>query len=201
VDAFDCYTLHWPDAWAYQGPLERLAERPVAEMEALAFPEDEDGERARADTTLAESWANLEAVHEHGLARTLGVCNVSRDQLRTVLETGTVPPALVQIERHPYQPRTDLVEFCHDRGIRVVAHSPLSAPGLLEESVIADIAAERDWSPAEVVLAWNVSEGVVPIPSSTGPDHVVANLAAGRLRLDRDDRERLAALADPTFER
>lgn len=201
VDAFDCYTLHWPDAWAYQGPLERLAERPVAEMEALAFPEDEDGERPRADLTLAESWANLETVYEHGLTRTLGVCNVSREQLTTILETGTVPPALVQVERHPYQPRTDLVEFCHERGIRVVAHSPLSAPGLLEEPVLADIAAERDWSPAEVVLAWNVSEGVVPIPSSTDPDHVVTNLGAGRLRLDRDDRERLAELEDPAFER
>jgi diketogulonate reductase-like aldo/keto reductase/predicted dehydrogenase len=201
VDAFDCYTLHWPEAWTYQGPLERLAERPVAEMEALAFPEDEDGERARADMTLAESWANLEAVHEHGLARTLGVCNVSRDQLRTILEAGTVPPAIVQVERHPYQPRTELVEFCHERGIRVIAHSPLSAPGLLEEPVLAAIADERGVSPAEVVIAWNVTAGVVPIPSSTDPEHIVGNLGAGRLRLDRDDRERLAELEDPAFER
>jgi diketogulonate reductase-like aldo/keto reductase/predicted dehydrogenase len=201
VDAFDCYTLHWPDAWAYQGPLDRLAERPTGEMESLVFPEDDDGQRATADLSLVESWANLEAVHEHGLARTLGVCNVSVDQLQAIIETATIPPAIVQVERHPYQPRTDLVDYCHERGIRVVAHSPLSAPGLLGESVLADIAAERGWSPAEVVLAWNVTDGVVPIPSSNDPDHVVANLAAGRLRLDDDERDRIATLADPDFER
>jgi alcohol dehydrogenase (NADP+) len=201
IDAFDCYTLHWPEAWAYQGPLDRLAERPIDEMEALVFPEDEHGERATADRTLAESWANLEAVHEQGLARTLGVCNVSLDDLRTILDTGSIPPAIVQIERHPYQPRSELVEYCHERGIRVVAHSPLSAPGLLDEPVVAEIAAERGWSPAEVVLAWNVTDGVVPIPSSTDPGHVVANLGAGRLRLDTAERERIGALEAPDFER
>ncbi|MFC7249449.1 aldo/keto reductase [Halomicroarcula sp. GCM10025324] len=201
VDAFDCYALHWPDAWQYQGPLERLAERPTAEAEALTFPTDDRGDRATADLSLTESWAHLETAYERGLTRTLGVCNVSLAQLRTVLDVATVPPALVQVERHPYQPRTDLVQFCHERGIRVVAHSPLSAPGLLDEPVLTDIAAERGRSPAEVVVAWNVSEGVVPIPSSTDADHVVANLAAAGLRLDAAERERIATLEDPSFER
>jgi alcohol dehydrogenase (NADP+) len=201
IDAFDCYTLHWPDAWAYQGPLDRLAERPVEEMEALVFPEDDDGERATADVSLAESWANLETVHERGLARTLGVCNVSLAQLRTICDAGTAPPAVVQVERHPYQPRTDLVRWCHRRGIRVIAHSPLSAPGLLAEPVLEAIAAERGWSPAEVVLAWNVTAGVVPIPSSTTAEHVVTNLAAGGLRLTDEERGRIETLEDTDFER
>jgi diketogulonate reductase-like aldo/keto reductase/predicted dehydrogenase len=201
VDAFDCYTLHWPEAWAYQGPLCRLAEKPVPEQEALTFPETDSGERATADVSLTEAWANLEAVHERGLARTLGLCNASRSQLRQVLETGTVAPALVQVERHPYQPREELVEFCHQRGIRVVAHSPLSAPGLLDEPVLAEIAAERGLSPAAVVVAWNVTEGVVPIPSSTTEQHLVSNLRAASVRLTEAERARIATLADPEFER
>mgnify|MGYP006276348015 FL=1 len=201
VDAFDCYALHWPDAWAYQGPLERLAESSVEEAEALTFPENESGERATADLSLAESWRNLETVHEQGLARTLGICNVDRKQLGTVLDAASVPPAMVQVERHPYQPRHDLVEFCHERGIRVLAHSPLSAPGLRSEPVLREIAAERDCSPAEVVVAWNVTGGVVPIPSSNDPEHIVANLHAGSLRLDPDEIDRIATLADPEFER
>ncbi len=201
VEAFDCYALHWPEAWAYQGPLRRLAEKRVAEREALTFPETADGDRARADVSLTEAWANLEAVHERGWARTLGLCNVDRAQLERVLEAATVPPAVVQLERHPYRPQTDLVAFCHERGIRVVAHSPLSAPGLLEESVLAEIAAERDLSPAGVVLAWNVTEGVVPIPSSTTPAHVVANLRAASARLTDAERKRVATLEDPEFSR
>ena len=201
IETFDCYALHWPDAWAYQGPLERLAEKPVAEQEALAFPEDESGETPTVDRSLAESWANLEAIHDRGWARTLGLCNVTREQVETVLETGSVKPAVVQVERHPYRPRTELVEFCHERGIRVIAHSPLSAPGLLDEPVLDEIAAEHGYSPAAVVLAWNVTDGVVPIPASNDAAHVVANLAAAGERLDAEARARIATLEEPEFER
>ena len=201
LEAFDCYTLHWPEAWAHRGPLRRLAERPVEAQEALTFPEDGDGTIETADVPLRSAWANLEAVYDRGLARTLGVCNVSRTQLETILEAGDVDPALVQIERHPYQPRTDLVSFCHGRGIRVVAHSPLSAPGLLEEPALAEIADRHGLSPAGVVLAWNVTRGVVPIPASTTPEHVVENLAAAGTRLSPAECERIEKLRDPGFER
>jgi predicted dehydrogenase len=145
------YALHWPEAWVYQGPLRRLAEKPVSEQEALAFPETAGGERATVDLSLTEAWANLEGVHE--------------------------------------------------RGIRVVAHSPLSAPGLLDEDVLAEIAADRALSPAGVVLAWNVTEGVVPIPSSITPAHVVENLRAASARLTDAEREQIATLEDPEFTR
>jgi alcohol dehydrogenase (NADP+) len=201
IDAFDCYALHWPGALEHRGELNRIAEEPVARQEALAFPENEDGELATADVSLATAWRNLEAVHEKGWARTLGICNASRAQLETVSEAGSVEPALVQVERHPYRPRDDLVEFCRERGIRVVAHSPLSAPGLLDEPVLGDIAADRGRSPAEVVVAWNVSRGVVPIPSSTDEAHIVSNLAAGSVRLTADELSRIDALRDPDFER
>jgi alcohol dehydrogenase (NADP+) len=93
------------------------------------------------------------------------------------------------------------VSWCHERGIRVVAHSPLSAPGLLDDPTVREVADEMGVSPAAAVLAWNVDRGVVPIPSSTDPDHVVANLAAAGHRLPIEGRDRLAALEDPEFER
>jgi diketogulonate reductase-like aldo/keto reductase len=200
VDAFDCYTLHWPEAWAYQGSLRRLAEKPVDEREALTFPRT-DGDIETADVSLVEAWANLETVYDRGWARTLGLCNVSRAQIERVLDAGRVRPSVVQVERHPYQPRHDLVEFCHDRGIRVIAHSPLSAPGLLSEPVLESIAGERGLSPAGVVVAWNATDGVVPIPASNDREHIVENLAAAGEVLSDEECERIAALADPDFER
>jgi alcohol dehydrogenase (NADP+) len=200
VATLDCYLLHWPTAWAYQGPLERLAETPPERQEALAFP-TADGDRATADVSLADTWARLEALVDDGLARTLGICNVDREGLAALVETARIPPAVVQIERHPYRPRRALVDWCHERGIRVVAHSPLSAPGLLEDPVLASVAAANDATPAQVALAWHRERGVVPIPGSNDPEHIVENLAATRLRLDADAMERLDDLADPDFER
>ena len=201
IDAFDSYGLHWPDAWAHRGPLERLAEQPIETQEALTFPEDDDGDIETADISLETAWENLEAVYDEDLTRTLAVSNVSRSELETILDTGRVRPAIVQIERHPYVPQNDLVSFCHDEGIRVVAHSPLSAPGLLEEPILGEIGEEHDLSPAGVVLAWNVTRGVVPIPSSTTDTHIVSNLTAATQRLSPEEIERIDSLRQPDFER
>ena len=201
VDTLDSYLLHWPDAWAYQGPLSELAERPPDEQEALPFPTDDEGDPETADVSLSETWRRLEQVCEAGLTRTIGVCNVSVDQLETILDTARIPPSIVQIESHPYRPRTDLIEACHAEGIRVLAHSPLSAPGLLDEPALSEVAAAHDTTPAAVAVAYHVDRGVVPIPASNDPDHVVANLAAARLELTDADRDRLATLEDPGFER
>ncbi|MDS0300717.1 aldo/keto reductase [Halogeometricum sp. S1BR25-6] len=199
--SLDCYMLHWPTAWAYQGPLRDLADCSPAEQDALAFPTDEDGDPETADTSLTETWERLEHVHERGLARTIGVCNVTVDELDQIAAVADVLPAVVQVESHPYVPRRELVEWCHERGIRVMAHSPLSAPGLLEESALHEVADNCGVSPAQAALAWQVDRGVVPIPSSTDTDHVVENLAAARVEFTASDRERVASLVDPEFER
>jgi alcohol dehydrogenase (NADP+) len=94
-----------------------------------------------------------------------------------------------------------LVRFCHERGIHVIAHSPLSVPGLLAEPVLADITDETGLTPAGVVLAWNFTRGVVPIPSSTTTSHVVGNLAAAGRRLDAETCDRIDMLRRPEFER
>lgn len=201
VETLDAYLLHWPESWAYTGPLHDLASLPVDEQEAKTFPSDEDGEPVPGDVSLEAAWRGLESVLEAGLTNHIGVCNVDRETLTEVLEFAEVPPALVQVERHPYQPREELVSFCHGRGIRVMAHSPLSAPGLLEEPALAAVADAHEISPAQAVLAWNVGAGVVPIPSSVDPDHIVENVAAAGVALDPNECKHIDGLADPSFER
>ncbi|EMA53315.1 MULTISPECIES: aldo/keto reductase [Halococcus] len=194
LDALDSYLLHWPEAWAYQGPLENLADRSIEAQEKATFPRDADGEIETVAVTLEEAWRSLERLVDRGLTRTIGICNVSMEQLESVCSLARVPPALVQIEHHPHTPREDLVAFCHRRGIRVVAHSPLPA-SVLTEPVVEEIADERGLSPAQVVLAWNVGDGVVPIPSSTEPAHIVENAAAAAVRLSQAEYDRLDALS------
>ena len=201
VDAFDCYALHWPGALAHTGDLRALSRAPVVAQERATFPTEDDGSLRTAPHSMVETWRRMERLQGDGLARTLGVCNVTLPQLASLVDRATVPPALVQVERHPYRPRSALVEWCHRQGVRVLAHSPLSAPGLLDDPVVESVAANAGVTPAQAVLAWNVSGGVVPIPSSTSREHAVENLASARHRLDADALARLDDLADPAFER
>lgn len=201
VDALDGYLIHWPDAWAHQGPLEDVAELSHAELEALAFPTDGDGDPAEADVPLATTWRAVEGLVDDGLVDWPGICNVDLDTLRELCADARRQPAVVQVERHPYRPRDRLVDWCRDHGIRVLAHSPLSAPGLLDEPALASVAADNDVSPAGVALRWHVERDVVPIPSTTDPAHVVENLDVFGFELDGDELARLDGLRDPEFSR
>jgi alcohol dehydrogenase (NADP+) len=195
LDTLDSYLVHWPDAWAYRGPLRGLASLPPDEAEALTFPRDDDGEIREADVSLAETWRAMERLVDDGLTRTIGLCNVSVEELDGLLESARIRPAVVQVERNPYEPRSALVDYCHERGVRVVAHTPFSTRDLLAEPTVRAVADEEGVTPAQAVLAWNVADGVVPIPSSTDESHIVENLAAGAVDLSADSRARLDAVS------
>ena len=135
----------------------------------------------------------METLVDEGLTRTLGLCNVTLPQLAAVVDEARIPPALVQVESNPYAPRNTLVRWCHRHGIRVIAHSPLSAE-LREDSVVRSVADRHDITPTTALLAWQVQRGVVPIPTTTDPAHATANLAAARHRLDEQGMAQLDGL-------
>jgi len=84
--------------------------------------------------------------------------------------------------------------------MRVMAAAPLSAEGLLSEPILEEIAAEHDCSTAQVILRWNVQQGVVPIPSSTAREHVLENADCFRFELSAAQLDRIDELRDPTFD-
>jgi len=201
VDSLDCYMLHWPDAWAYQGPLTDLAALPHDAAQARTFPTDADGEPAAVDVPLADTWAAMEALVADGLVDALGASNLPVARLDDLLAAASVPPAVVQFERHPYRPNRELVAWCREHGAVPMAHSPLSAPGLLREDAVRTVADAHDVTPAQAVLRWNVEAGVVPIPSTSTPGHAHENRDVFRFSLTDADRDRLDGLTDPDFER
>ena len=201
LDAFDTYMLHGPDAWAHQGALGDVSALSHEEATALTFPTDAEGTPRAADVTLAETWAAMETLVRDGLAQHLGICNASKDTLAELLETAEIPPRVLQIECHPYHHPADLIAFAHDHDLRVMAHSPLSAPGLLTDDTVQRIAAAQEVSAAQVVLRWSVQHGLVPIPSSTNPDHVHANADLFGFALSGDEIDALDALHQPEFSR
>ncbi|KAF7540677.1 hypothetical protein G7054_g1154 [Neopestalotiopsis clavispora] len=75
---------------------------------------------------LQTVWRDMEACHDKGLARNIGVSNFLVPHVQAVLETAKVKPAVNQMELHPYLPREELVRFCQGHGITVEAFAPLT---------------------------------------------------------------------------
>ena len=62
---------------------------------------------------------------EEGLVKNIGVSNFNQFQLNRVIKETSLVPAVNQIELHPYNTQSSLVDFCQKHGITVVAHTPL----------------------------------------------------------------------------
>lgn len=145
-----------------------------------------------------EAWRALIEARERGLVRAIGVCNFLPDHLETLQRETGVLPEVNQVELHPYFPQQDVVDYDAERGILTQAWSPLGrGSDLLREPVITRIAQDRGVSPGQVVLAWGMARGVIPIPKATSEQRQLENLAAITLELTGEEVSALSGLSRP----
>lgn len=142
-----------------------------------------------------DTYRALERIRQEGRARSIGVSNFAIEHLERLLDETEVVPVINQVELHPRLPQDELRAFDAAQGILTQAWSPLARGRLLEEPVLADIAAKHGVSPAQVVLRWHVQLGVVVIPKSVTPERIRANLDVFGFELDADDLAGIRTLA------
>ena len=120
--------------------------------------------------TLLDTWRALEPLVDHGKCRAIGLSDVDLNQLKPIYEAARIKPAVVQVESHPYLPETELLEYCKQNGIVLLAFAPLGhgmKPGLFEDPVILAIATRVGKTPAQVLLAWAVQRGTALLTTPT----------------------------------
>ena len=88
----------------------------------------------------------------------------------------------------------DLLPWCEQHGIPVMAYSPLGGSSLVEDGTLARIGAVHDCSAAAVALAWTIRSGnVIAIPESGSAKHVKENAVALSLTLTPQELQTLDA--------
>ena len=96
------------------------------------------------DVTLLDTWRAMERLVDHGKCRAIGLSDVGLKELLPIYKAARIKPAVVEVESHPYLPETELLEFCRQKGIVLLAFAPLGhgiKPGPLEDPAILSIAA------------------------------------------------------------
>ena len=66
--------------------------------------------------------------------------------------------------------------------------------GMFTEPVLQKIAQKHGKTPAQVILRWNVQQGVIVIPKSVHKERMKENLNIWDFALDGEDLEQIAAL-------
>ena len=137
----------------------------------------------------------FEALVDEGAIANVAVSNYPIRYLERIDELINAPVVANQVEMHPLLQQAELYEYCRKRGITLIAYSPLAQGAVFDVPELVDIAEKHDTTPASVSLAWLLgTEGVVPVPRSSSPEHVEANLAARDLSLDNEDVARIESI-------
>ncbi|HEX4183669.1 MAG TPA: aldo/keto reductase [Caulobacteraceae bacterium] len=158
----------------------------------FAFPpgDDQDPRDARGEViyddgvTLVDTWRAMEGLVDQGLCRSIGLSDITLDKLKAVVGAARIKPSVVQVESHPYLPEWELLDYCREYGIILLAFAPLGhgmEPRLLEDPVITAIAERVGKTPAQVVLAWAVQRGSAFLTTSTKPDRIRENFEISAL--------------------
>jgi len=155
INYLDLYLIHTPFAF-----------QPGEEQD----PRDQDGHVLYdSGVTLLDTWRAMEKLVDDGRCRAIGLSDIGLDGLLPIYESARIKPAVVQVEAHPYLPETELLQFCREKGMVLLAFAPLGhgmRPGLLDDPVIAAIAARTGQTPAQVLLAWAVQRGTAVLTTT-----------------------------------
>jgi aryl-alcohol dehydrogenase-like predicted oxidoreductase/predicted kinase len=189
-------------AWVPDGRASSILEDAAASVEALSgIPIDLLLLHAPDPRVpIATSARALARAKEDGLARRVGVSNVSRKQLE--MAAAEAPIAGVEIALGAYDGlaiRSGVVGYCIERGIEVLAHSPLGGPErarrLARDQVLARIGARLGVGAVEVFLAYllAVRPEMVPVVGARRPETVDCSARAATLVLDDETLAELDA--------
>jgi diketogulonate reductase-like aldo/keto reductase len=148
--------------------------------------------------SLDETFDGFEALKRAGKIKDYGVSNFDLDGMQDAVDgSGAVATDQVLYNLMKRGVEFDLLPWCRERGMPVMAYSPLESAGreqaaLLENPGLHAVAAAHGATPAQIALAWVLhQDGVIAIPKAVDPVHLRANSAAADIRLTAGD---LAAL-------
>jgi 2,5-diketo-D-gluconate reductase A len=148
----------------------------------------------RYDGDFVSTWKALEEFYRDGRARSIGVSNFQPHHLRRLHEETEVPPAVNQIEVHPYLTQDEVRGFCAEHGIAVEAWSPIGQGLELEDPTIVSIAQRAGKTPAQVILRWHIQRGDIVFPKSVTPSRVKENFDIFDFELADGDVAEISAL-------
>lgn len=187
LEYLDLYLIHWGVALEHTGEM---------------HPTGPNGKPLLAPISIQETWKAMEELVEKGLVKSIGVANFTGPMIMDLLTYAKIKPVMNQIELHPYNTQTFLVEYCQSQGVEITAYSPLgrlgtvNIPGmkLTEEKVVMALAEKYQKTATQILLNWAVSRKTIAIPKSVNAGRIAENIAIFDFELSEDEVKSLTAL-------
>lgn len=165
LDYVDLFLVHWPLLMNPEGNHDK-------------FPTLPSGARDIIHTySHIDTWKQMEALLATGKTKAIGISNYSKRYLEQLLPHATVVPAVNQIENHPTLPQQEIVDLCKEKGIHVMAYSPMGSTGgpLFKAEPVVKIAEKWGVGPGTVLLSYHFPRGSTVLAKSVTPERIDEN--------------------------
>jgi len=186
VGYLDLYLVHLPIA--------------VEKIDGVAHPKRLKG------FGLQDVWRKMEDLQTKGLTKSIGVSNYNVQTLNDLLNYAKISPVVNQVERHPYFPQNELLDFCTQNKVFLTAYCSLGSRGfeqrtkdanvvdLVDNPVIKGIASQYGKTTAQVLLRWSVDTNVMCIPKSSNHSRIKENFDIFDFKLNEKDLQSINEL-------
>lgn len=190
------YLISKVDPWtgtvrnARQSILQSLQDSQVGYWDLVLVHSPSGGKSVRLG-----AYQELSTLVDEGKIRSLGVSNYGVKHLEELLSTKPKhTPVVNQVEVHTMHSNSEVVEWCKKEGILVQAYCPLARCRVLSDERITKVAEKYDATNAQIMLAWLLCMGVVPLPKSSNKQRQEENLLSLEVQLKEEDTDTLNAL-------
>lgn len=155
----------------------------------------------RGGVPFSETIEAFETLKRDGKIRRWGVSNLDLDDMEELVaaqggDQVSTDQLLYNLSRRGIE--WDLLPWCQNRGLPVMAYSPVEQARLLDDSGLVSLANDLGLSPAQLALAWILrQQNVIAIPKAGHRTHVEDNARAAGINLSPETLSRLDRLFPP----
>jgi 2,5-diketo-D-gluconate reductase A len=146
------------------------------------------------------AWRAMEELYREGRVRAIGLSNFPPDRLMDLMIHHEVPPAVNQIETHPFNQQIETQRFLQANQVQMESWGPFAEGkhNIFTNEVLRSIATKHHKSVAQVIVRWLTQRGVVAIPKSVRPERIAENFNVFDFELGPDDMAAIATLDTKT---
>lgn len=141
-----------------------------------------------------DTWRAFEELYDKGKVKSIGVCNFKKGHLEELKKTAKIMPMVNQIEIHPGRTQKDMVNYCKENNIQLVAWGPIMRGKIFKIPLLNELAKKYNKNEAQITLRWHIQNGIIPIPKSSNTERIKSNFDIFDFEISKEDMKKIDSL-------
>lgn len=145
---------------------------------------------------VAGAWKALEEAKEDGVLKSIGVNNMTPKIWKEFLPQASTIPAVNQVECNPFFQQKELKALLAEHDVKIEAYQPLGSgnAAMLSHPAVTKIAEKYGKNAGQIVLRFELQEGLIILPSSTNPERIAGNIDLFDFELTEEEMNAIRAM-------